>query len=165
MWPEPVERAIRRHPRVADVAVAGTPDPEWGQVVTAYVVPAGTQAPTLDDLRRAVREVLPAYCAPRLLHVVEAIPTTPLGKATTTVAAASTHILSQLIAGSPSLRRSGITTASGSAARCSGVSPPHTPSRSPDRSAWARQRQRIEQRPHTSTALSYRSGSNHHDES
>ena len=41
VWPEPVERAIRRDPRVADVAVAGTPDPEWGQLVTAYVVATG----------------------------------------------------------------------------------------------------------------------------
>ena len=80
VWPEPVERAIRRDPRVADVAVAGTPDPEWGHVVTAYVVPAGAEAPSLDDLRRAVREVLPAYCAPRMLELVESIPTTSLGK-------------------------------------------------------------------------------------
>jgi O-succinylbenzoic acid--CoA ligase len=80
VWPEPVERAIRRDPRVADVVVSGTPDPEWGQLVTAFVVPAGDEAPTLDDLRRVVREVLPAYCAPRRLRLVEAIPTTALGK-------------------------------------------------------------------------------------
>ena len=80
VWPEPVERILRAHPAVADAAVAGTPDPEWGQLVTAYVVPAGELAPTLDALRRAVRELLPAYCAPRLLHVVDTIPTTSLGK-------------------------------------------------------------------------------------
>jgi O-succinylbenzoic acid--CoA ligase len=80
VWPEPVERAIRRDPRVADVAVAGTPDPEWGQLVTAYVVATGDGVPTLDEVRGAVREVLPAYCAPRLLHVVDRIPTTSLGK-------------------------------------------------------------------------------------
>lgn len=80
VWPEPVERALRTHPQVADVAVAGTPDPEWGHVVTAYVVPAGALAPDLDDLRRTVREQLPAYCAPRLLHLVTAIPKTSLGK-------------------------------------------------------------------------------------
>jgi O-succinylbenzoic acid--CoA ligase len=80
VWPEPVERAIRRDPRVADVAVAGTPDLEWGQLVTAYVVPAGDRPPTLDELRRTVRAVLPAYCAPRLLHLVDAIPMTTLGK-------------------------------------------------------------------------------------
>jgi O-succinylbenzoic acid--CoA ligase len=80
VWPEPVERAIRRDPRVADVVVAGTPDPEWGQLVTAYVVPATDEPPTLDELRRVVREVLPAYCAPRLLQLVQSIPTTALGK-------------------------------------------------------------------------------------
>jgi O-succinylbenzoic acid--CoA ligase len=80
VWPEPVERAIRRDPRVADVAVAGTPDPEWGQLVTAYVVAAGDGVPTLDEVRGTVRDVLPAYCAPRLLHVVDRIPTTTLGK-------------------------------------------------------------------------------------
>ena len=80
VWPEPVERAIRRDPRVADVAVAGTPDPEWGHVVTAYLVPAGGEVPTLDELRRIVGEELPAYCSPRLLRVVESIPTTALGK-------------------------------------------------------------------------------------
>ena len=80
VWPEPVERAIRADIRVADVAVAGTPDAEWGHVVTAYVVVAGPEAPSLDDLRRAVREVLPPYCAPRALQLVDSIPTTPLGK-------------------------------------------------------------------------------------
>ena len=37
VWPEPVEAILREHPAVADVAVAGTPDDEWGQLVTAYV--------------------------------------------------------------------------------------------------------------------------------
>ena len=50
VWPEPVEAVLRRHPKVGDVAVGGTSDPEWGQVVTAYVVAAG-EAPTLDELR------------------------------------------------------------------------------------------------------------------
>lgn len=80
VWPDPVERVLRATPLVGDVAVTGTPDPEWGQAVTAYVVPSGAVAPTLDDLRRAVKEMLPAYCAPRLLHVVSAIPRTALGK-------------------------------------------------------------------------------------
>ncbi len=80
VWPDPVERALRLNPLVADVAVTGTADVEWGQVVTAYVVPKGIVAPTLDDLRRTVKDVLPPYCAPRLLYVVDAIPRTPLGK-------------------------------------------------------------------------------------
>ena len=79
MWPEPVEAVLRRHPKVGDVAVGGTSDPEWGQVVTAYVVAAG-ETPTLDELRAAVKEELAAHCAPRRLVLVDAIPRTALGK-------------------------------------------------------------------------------------
>ena len=79
VWPEPVEAVLRRHPKVRDVAVGGTTDPEWGQVVTAYVVAAG-EAPTLDELRAAVKEELAPHCAPRRLVLVDAIPRTALGK-------------------------------------------------------------------------------------
>jgi O-succinylbenzoic acid--CoA ligase len=79
VWPEPVEAVLRRHPKVADVAVAGVADPEWGQAVTAYVVPAG-DGPALDELRAAVKEELASHCAPRRLVLVDAIPRTALGK-------------------------------------------------------------------------------------
>jgi O-succinylbenzoic acid--CoA ligase len=79
VWPAPVEAVLRRQAKVADVAVAGTPDPEWGQAVTAYVVPAG-DAPTLAELREAVRQELAPHCAPRRLVLVAEIPRTALGK-------------------------------------------------------------------------------------
>jgi O-succinylbenzoic acid--CoA ligase len=80
VWPDPVERILTRHPAVADVGVAGVPDPEWGHVVTAYVVPADDTAPTLDELRELVRAELPAYCAPRNVVIVSRLPRTTLGK-------------------------------------------------------------------------------------
>jgi O-succinylbenzoic acid--CoA ligase len=64
---------------VADVAVAGLPDAEWGAVVTAFVVPAGAP-PSLDALRDHVKAELPAFAAPRHLILLEAIPRTALGK-------------------------------------------------------------------------------------
>lgn len=79
VWPEPVEAVLRDHPAVGDVVVAGRPDPEWGHAVTAYVVAVGTP-PTLDGLRGLVKAQLPAYCAPRHLVLVDAIPRTALGK-------------------------------------------------------------------------------------
>jgi o-succinylbenzoate---CoA ligase len=79
VWPEPVEAVLRGHPKVRDVAVGGTADSEWGQVVTAYVVVAG-EAPSLDELRAAVKEELAPHCAPRRLVLVDAIPRTALGK-------------------------------------------------------------------------------------
>ncbi len=79
--PDPVEQRLRLHPDVADVAVVGRPDPEWGQRVVAVLelVP-GRPAPALEELRDLVREVLPAWSAPKDVEVVDALPRTSLGK-------------------------------------------------------------------------------------
>jgi O-succinylbenzoic acid--CoA ligase len=79
VWPDAVEAILRTHPSVAEVAVAGVPDAEWGAVVTAFVVAAG-EPPTLDALREHVRAQLPAYAAPRRLVLVESLPRTVSGK-------------------------------------------------------------------------------------
>jgi O-succinylbenzoic acid--CoA ligase len=81
VWPTPVEQALLRHAAVADVAVAGRPDAEWGQRVVAYVVPCDRAAPpSLESLRATVKEQLPAYMAPREVVAVDSLPRTPLGK-------------------------------------------------------------------------------------
>lgn len=81
VWPAPVEAALLTLASVAEVAVTGRPDPEWGQVVVAWVVPADhARPPALDELREAVLTVLPAWCAPRRLVIVEGLARTALGK-------------------------------------------------------------------------------------
>ena len=76
-----MERILAELPGIADVTVVGRPDPEWGQAVTAVVVPTDhAQPPELDALRDAVKEHLPAYCAPQALELVKELPQTPLGK-------------------------------------------------------------------------------------
>ena len=81
VWPAPVEDVLRRHPGVADVGVAGRPDPEWGEVVVAVVAPSDPGAPPdLLELRALVRDQLAAYCAPRDLVLVETVPRTAIGK-------------------------------------------------------------------------------------
>lgn len=79
VWPDPVERIIARHPDVADVAVTGTDDLEWGQRVVAWIVPRGRLA-DLGDIRGLVSDELPAYCAPKELVFIDRIPRTALGK-------------------------------------------------------------------------------------
>jgi acyl-CoA synthetase (AMP-forming)/AMP-acid ligase II len=66
---------------VSEIAVAGLPDPEWGQRVVAWVVPTDPATPpTLAALRALVGEHLPAFCAPKELRIVAALPRTALGK-------------------------------------------------------------------------------------
>jgi O-succinylbenzoic acid--CoA ligase len=79
VWPVPVEQAVSRLTSVAEVAVAGRPDPEWGQRVVAWIVPAG-DPPSLDEVREAVKRSLPAYAAPKELVLVTRLPRTALGK-------------------------------------------------------------------------------------
>lgn len=81
VWPEAVETVLRRLPGVADVAVVGVADPEWGQRVVAVFEPEpGQPPPTLADARAAVKEALPPWCAPRAVEVEAALPRTSSGK-------------------------------------------------------------------------------------
>jgi O-succinylbenzoic acid--CoA ligase len=81
VWPQQVEAVLAAHPKVAEVAVGGRLDPEWGERVVAFVVPADpADPPTLAELREAVAERLPRYAAPRELVLVPSLPRTSLGK-------------------------------------------------------------------------------------
>ncbi|WP_026123461.1 AMP-binding protein [Nocardiopsis chromatogenes] len=66
---------------VAEAAVVGRPDAEWGERVTAVVVPADPAAPpALEELRTAVRSRLAAYAAPRELDLRTRLPLLASGK-------------------------------------------------------------------------------------
>jgi o-succinylbenzoate---CoA ligase len=72
-----VEQMLATAPGVADVAVVGTADPEWGQVVTAVVVTTDDRASDLEHLRSSVE---PRAWAPRAVVVVGELPRTANGK-------------------------------------------------------------------------------------
>jgi O-succinylbenzoic acid--CoA ligase len=79
--PGQVNARLLEHPAVADSVVVGRPDPEWGERVSAVVVPADPDAPpSLEQLRSWVRERLPAYAAPRELEVRASLPVLASGK-------------------------------------------------------------------------------------
>jgi o-succinylbenzoate---CoA ligase len=76
-----VEAALATCPGVREAAVVGRPDPEWGELVTAVVVPADPSAPPLlADIRTHVRARMPAYAAPAALVLVPEMPMLPSGK-------------------------------------------------------------------------------------
>jgi len=81
VWPQAVEAVLEQHAAVAEAAVLGRPDPDWGQRVVALVVPAdAARPPTLDELRAWVKDRLPAAAAPRSLEQRDHLPRTSLGK-------------------------------------------------------------------------------------
>ena len=79
--PTEVEGVLRRHPGVADVAVAGAPDDEWGERVVAHVVAADpSRPPSLAELRGFAAEHLSPPKLPRQVIAVDSIPRTVGGK-------------------------------------------------------------------------------------
>ncbi len=78
-----VENVVLEHPDVAECAVIGTPDPERGEVVTAYVVPryrTNEEDVFADGIRLHVRERLAPYKYPRKVFVVSKLPRNESGK-------------------------------------------------------------------------------------
>ncbi|MCY3578482.1 MAG: AMP-binding protein [bacterium] len=80
VYPREVEDALRTHPDIDDVAIAGTPDEEWGELVTAWVVPTTGRTPKLDELRSYLEGECADFKHPRLLHLVDELPRNALGK-------------------------------------------------------------------------------------
>lgn len=75
---EEVEEVLLAHPAVAEAAVLGRPDSEWGEAVTAYVV---LEAPASEDaLRDFCRTRLAAFKVPKAVHTRAALPRTAAGK-------------------------------------------------------------------------------------
>jgi long-chain acyl-CoA synthetase len=78
VYPAEVEAVLVRHPHVAEVAVIGLPDEEYGEIVTAVVVPDGEAV--VDELLDFCREHLVRYKCPRRVELVAELPRDPMGK-------------------------------------------------------------------------------------
>jgi acyl-coenzyme A synthetase/AMP-(fatty) acid ligase len=79
--PETVKEALERHPAVHEAAVAPLPDERLGAVpVAAVELVSGAAAPTGEELRAFVRDVLLPYEVPAHVVVVDVLPRTPSSK-------------------------------------------------------------------------------------
>lgn len=80
VYPREIEEVLYEHPAVAEAAVVGVPDREWGEEVGACVaLKEGAQADP-DELREYVKERVAAYKYPRHVWLVAALPKGPTGK-------------------------------------------------------------------------------------
>jgi long-chain acyl-CoA synthetase len=83
IYPAEIESALVMHPKVADIAVFGLPDPEMGEFVQAVVQPADGIEPTpelAEELRLFAREHLAGYKVPRVVDFRAELPRLPTGK-------------------------------------------------------------------------------------
>jgi fatty-acyl-CoA synthase len=80
VYPAEVESVLYDHPAVAEVAVIGAPDAQWGERVVAVVAPKPGCAVTLDELREFAQDRLARSKLPRELRLIDALPRNPTGK-------------------------------------------------------------------------------------
>ena len=82
VYPREVEDALREDEAIVDVAVVGTPDDVWGEVVVAFVVvvPGETEADLVTRWAELCARELAPYKKPRVWHLVDELPRNAMGK-------------------------------------------------------------------------------------
>jgi malonyl-CoA/methylmalonyl-CoA synthetase len=75
-----IEEVLRLHPAIAECAVVGVSDDEWGERVAVALELRPSAALSLGDLQRWAKERLAPYKVPRALRTVEALPRNAMGK-------------------------------------------------------------------------------------
>lgn len=80
VYPAEVEAALASHPAVAEAAVIGREDADWGAVPVAFVKLRPGRVVTEDELARHCRELLAGYKVPREVRFVDELPRNASGK-------------------------------------------------------------------------------------
>ena len=79
IYPREVEEVLMAHPAVADAAVLGMPDADFGEKVVAIVVPRGATLDP-DDLIALCRDQLASFKKPRQVVFADSLPRNAMGK-------------------------------------------------------------------------------------
>jgi long-chain acyl-CoA synthetase len=80
VWPREVEEVISSHPAVAEVGVAGIPDPYQSEAVKAWVVLRAGQTVSVEELREYCRQKLTGYKLPKQIEFIDSLPKSHIGK-------------------------------------------------------------------------------------
>jgi fatty-acyl-CoA synthase len=80
IYPIEVEKCRLTHPAVAEAAVIGVDDVQYGQRLVAFVVLRGQAAASAEDLKAFVRDHLADFKVPREIRILEELPRGGTGK-------------------------------------------------------------------------------------
>jgi fatty-acyl-CoA synthase len=78
--PTEVEEFLCHHPDIAEAAVVGLPDPVYGEIVAAWVVPHPGATPTADAIRDFCHGQIAHFKIPVYIEFVDTLPRTVTGK-------------------------------------------------------------------------------------
>jgi long-chain acyl-CoA synthetase len=80
IYPKEIEDVLFQHPEVAEAAVVGIPDDNWGEVIKALVVKKVGSSVTEADLFEHCKQNLASFKKPRSIEFVDALPRSAAGK-------------------------------------------------------------------------------------
>jgi len=80
VFPQEVEELLLAHPELADAAVIGVDDEDFGQRLAAYVVARDADGPAADEIKGYVRANLARYKVPRDIVFIDELPRNATGK-------------------------------------------------------------------------------------
>ena len=80
VYPREVEEVLYQHPAVEECAVIGLPDPEWGERVTAFIVPRAGKTIEPEELKAFLKPRLSPFKVPKEYIAVRELPKSPAGK-------------------------------------------------------------------------------------
>ena len=80
VYPREVEEILYSHPDVLECAVVGLPDKEYGERVTAFIIPPKGRQPDAAELRSFAKKHLAGFKVPKAFLMVDELPKSPAGK-------------------------------------------------------------------------------------
>jgi fatty-acyl-CoA synthase len=87
LYPSEVQDLLAHHPAIAEVAVVGVPDPDFGQALAAFVVVRPGYELGVEEVRQHVRDHLARFKVPRRVEFLDELPRNATGKVLTRVLA------------------------------------------------------------------------------
>jgi long-chain acyl-CoA synthetase len=80
VYPREIEEVLYTLPQVEECAVIGLPDNEWGERVTAFIVPSPNFTVEPLEVKNALKKVLSTYKVPKEYRIVDKLPKSSTGK-------------------------------------------------------------------------------------